>query len=160
MPTVRKTKARRRETDDDLPAASSSLRYIESSALVAALLEQDAEALAALHEIGRRVTSALTFAEATRALLRARVTRRIAPEAERAGLRDLRRLERGCTIISVSDAILVRAGRQFPVEPVRTLDGVHLATIEALGEAPQFVTVVTRDERIARNARALGYAVA
>jgi predicted nucleic acid-binding protein len=160
MPTVRKTRARRRATDDDLPAASSSLRYIESSALVAALLEQDAEALAALHEIGRRVTSALTFAEATRALLRARVTRRITPEAERAGLRDLRRLERGCTIVSVSHAILVRAGRPFPVEPVRTLDGVHLATIEALGEAPQLVTVVTRDARVARNARALGYAVA
>ena len=159
MPTVRKTRARR-ATDDDLPAVSSSLRYIESSALVAALLEQDAEALAELHEIGRRVTSALTFAEATRALLRARVTRRITPEAERAGLRDLRRLERGCTVVSVDHAILVRAGRQFPVEPVRTLDGVHLATLEALGETPQFVTVVTRDERIARNARALGYAVA
>jgi predicted nucleic acid-binding protein len=160
MPTVRKTRARRRATDDDLPAASSSLRYIESSALVAALLEQDAEALAALHEIGRRVTSALTFAEATRALLRASIARRITPEAELAGLGDLRRLERGCTIVSVNDAILVRAGRQFPVEPVRTLDGVHLATIEALGEAPQLVTVVTRDERLARNARALGYAVA
>ena len=127
---------------------------------MAALLEQDAEALAALREIGRRVTSALTFAEATRAVLRARVTRRIAPDEERAALRDLRALERRCIVFAVTEDVLTRAGRPFPVEPVRTLDGIHLATIELLGETPQLVTVVTRDDRIARNARALGYAVA
>jgi len=127
---------------------------------VAALLEWDAEALAALTEMGRRVTSALTFAEATRAVLRARVTHRIASADERAALRALRTLERRCTIIAVTEAVLARAGRPFPVEPVRTLDAIHLATIELLGETPQLVTVVTRDERVARNARALGYAVA
>ena len=127
---------------------------------MAALLEQDAEALAALREIGRRVTSALTFAEATRAVLRARVTRRIAPDEERAALRDLRALERRCTVFAVTEDVLTRAGRPFPVEPVRTLDGIHLATIELMGETPQLVTVVTRDGRVARNARALGYAVA
>ena len=41
-----------------------------------------------------------------------------------------------------------------------TLAAIHLATLESLGETPQLVTVVTRDDRIARNARALGYAVA
>jgi predicted nucleic acid-binding protein len=127
---------------------------------VAALLEWDAEALAALTEMGRRVTSALTFAEATRAVLRARVTHRIASADERAALRALRTLERRCTIIAVTEAVLARAGRPFPVEPVRTLDAIHLATIELLGETPQLVTVVTRDEQVARNARALGYAVA
>ena len=127
---------------------------------MAALLEWDAEALAALTEMGRRVTSALTFAEATRAVLRARVTHRIASADERAALRALRTLERRCTIIAVTEAVLARAGRPFPVEPVRTLDAIHLATIELLGETPQLVTVVTRDERVARNARALGYAVA
>lgn len=58
-----------------------------------------------------------------------------------------------------SEEILSRAGRAFPREPVRTLDAVHLATIEALGEAPPIVTVVTRDDRVAENARALGYMV-
>lgn len=156
-----KTKRRRRTAPvEHVPAAAASLRYIESSALVAALLERDAEALAALRELGRRITSALTFAEAARALLRARVTRRITPAEERAALRALERLERRCTLIAVTEAVLVRAGRPFPIEPVRTLDAVHLATIELLGETPQLMTVVTRDERIARNARALGYAVA
>ena len=60
----------------------------------------------------------------------------------------------------MTEDVLTRAGRPFPVEPVRTLDGIHLATIELMGETPQLVTVVTRDDRVARNARALGYAVA
>ena len=55
---------------------------------------------------------------------------------------------------------MTRAARPFPVEPIRTLDGIHLATLELLGETPQLVTVVTREARVARNARALGYAVA
>jgi predicted nucleic acid-binding protein len=160
MKTVAKTKARRRIPEDPLPAAAASLRYIESSALMAALLERDAEALAELREIGRRITSALTFAEAARALLRARVTRRITLAEERAALRALQTFERRCAVVAVTEAVLTRAGRQFPVEPIRTLDGVHLATIELLGEAPQLVTVVTRDDRVARNARALGYVVA
>jgi predicted nucleic acid-binding protein len=149
----------RRRAVEELPAEAALLRYIESSALVAALLEQDAEALDAVRALGQRVTSALTFTEAARALLRARVTRRITPDEERAALRALRTFERRCAVVSVTEAVLTRAGRQFPVEPIRSLDGIHLATLELLGEAPQLVTVVTRDKRVARNARALGYAV-
>ena len=155
-----KTKRRRPDDDQDVPAAASSPRYIESSALVAALLEQDTEAQAEIREIGRRITSALTAAETARALLRARVTRRISVDEERSALRALRRFERHCVVLDVTEAVLTRAGRPFPVEPVRTLDAIHLATLELLGEAPQLVTVVTRDARLARNARALGYVVA
>jgi hypothetical protein len=49
--------------------------------------------------------------------------------------------------------------RPFPVEPVRTLDAVHLATTELLGEPPALVTIVTRDARVGQNTEALGYAV-
>jgi len=56
--------------------------------------------------------------------------------------------------------VLERAGRPFPIEPIRTLDAIHLATIELMGETPQLVTVVTRDKRVASNARALGHAIA
>jgi predicted nucleic acid-binding protein len=157
---VKKTKAGRAAREEDLPAEASLLRYIESSALVAAILERDAEALAEIREIGQRATSALTLAETIRALIRARVAGRITPREERAALRDFQWFVRACLVISISDQILERAGRPFPGEPVRTLDAIHLATLESLGEAPQLVTVVTRDDRIARNARALGYAVA
>lgn len=127
--------------------------------MLAALLEQDAEALEALRAIGQRVTSALTFAEASRALIRARVAGRITSAEERGALRALQTFERRCAVVALTDAVLTRAGRPFPVEPIRILDGIHLATAELLGEAPPLVTVVTRDERVGRNARALGYAV-
>ena len=51
------------------------------------------------------------------------------------------------------------AARPFPIEPVRTLDAIHLATIEEIGETPPFITIVTRDRRVRENAKALGYAV-
>jgi predicted nucleic acid-binding protein len=140
--------------------AAASFRYIESSALLAALLEHDAAALKALRADGRRVTSALTFAEGSRALIRARIAGRVTPDEERAALRALQTFERRCAVVAVTDAVLTRAGRPFPVEPIRTLDAIHLATAELLGETPQLVTLVTRDDRVRKNARALGYAVA
>lgn len=61
--------------------------------------------------------------------------------------------------MSVTDAILDHAGRPFPVEPVRTLDAIHLATASALGEPPALVIVVSRDRRVCNNAAALGHFV-
>ena len=135
------------------------VRYIESSALVAALLERDAAALKSVRARGRRITSALTIAEAARAILRARVAARLTADQERAALRALRRFEQRCFLVAVTDPILARVRRPFPVEPVRTLDAVHLATAELIGETPALVVVVTRDVRVRDNAEALGYAV-
>ena len=140
-------------------AEATSFRYVETSALLAALLERDTAARDALRGKRRRITSALTFAEASRALVRARVAQRLTPAEERAGLRWLQAFRRRCDVVTVTDAVLARAGRPFPVEPIRTLDAVHLATAELLGEPPQLVSIVTRDSRVIDNARALGYAV-
>jgi predicted nucleic acid-binding protein len=161
MPTARTTSKARRSApqEEDLPSAASALRYIESSALVAAIVERDAEAAAQISEIGPRATSALTLAEAARAVTRARVTGRLTPREERSALRVLRHFAQRSVAIAITGEILERSARPFPIEPVRTLDAIHLATLESLGETPQLVTVVTRDDRIARNARALGYAV-
>ena len=140
-------------------ADTIGIKYIESSALVAALLERDADALKAVRNRGRKVTSALTIAETARAILRARVTARLTIDQERAAVRALRRFERRCFLVAVTDPILARVRRPFPVEPIRTLDAVHLATAELLGEPPPLVVVVTRDVRVRENAQALGYAV-
>jgi predicted nucleic acid-binding protein len=138
---------------------TAGIRYIESSALAAALLERDAEALKSVRGRGRRVTSALTIVETARAILRARAAGRLTADEERAAVRALRRFERRCYLVGVTDAVLTRGRRPFPVEPVRTLDALHLATIELLGEPPPLVTVATRDVRVRDNAQALGYAV-
>ena len=65
-------------------ADTVGVRYIESSALVAALLERDADALKSVRTRGRKVTSALTIAEAARAILRARAAARLTADQERA----------------------------------------------------------------------------
>lgn len=135
-----------------------TIRYVESSALVAALLEHD-EAVLKAPAGTTHVTSALTFAEAGRALIRARAAGRLAAADEQSAIRALRTFERRCYIVDVDRAVLARVRRPFPVEPIRTLDAVHLATAELLGEPPQLVTVVTRDVRVKENAQALGHVV-
>jgi len=139
--------------------ADSGLRYIESSALVAALLEGDDAARRSLRETVHAVTSALTFAEAARAIVRARIAGRLTADAERAAIRALQRFERRCFIMAVTDDVLARVRRPFPVEPVRTLEAVHLATAEALGQPPQLLPIVTRDDCVRANAAVLGYPV-
>jgi hypothetical protein len=62
-------------------------------------------------------------------------------------------------VVAVTDPILSRVRRPFPIEPIRTLDAVHLATAELLGEPPALIVIVTRDVRVRDNAQALGYAV-
>jgi len=158
--------AKRKAVDRRKPRLSSATagdvpvrRYIESSALVAALLESDAAARASIRAEGQRVASALTVAEASRAVLRARTLGRITAQQQRAALLTLQRFARRCHIVSVTDTILARASRPFPVEPIRTLDAIHLATAEALGDAPALLAIVTRDLRVRENATALGYFV-
>jgi predicted nucleic acid-binding protein len=132
---------------------------MESSALVAALLERDTAVMKPLPAGTQHVTSALTLAEAGRAIIRARATGRLTVAEEQAAVRALRTFERRCFILDVDRAVLARVRRPFPIEPIRTLDAVHLATTELFGEAPQVVTIVTRDVRVRDNARALGYIV-
>src|SRR5262245_48950908 len=132
---------------------------MESSALVAALLERDPAIVKKLPRGTQQVTSALTLAEAGRAIIRARATGRLTPEQEQAAMRALRTFERRCFVLDVDRAVLDRVRRRFPVEPIRTLDAVHLATAELLGETPSLLTIVTRDNRVCKNAEALGYTV-
>lgn len=134
-------------------------RYIETSALLAVRLEWDAEARDAIRGEGERFVSALTVAEAARRVVRAGVLGHLTPPQVRASLVWIQRFAVRCQVIGVTHEILARVRRPFPVEPVKTLDAIHLATIESVDEDPSLVTVVTRDRRVADNARAMGYVV-
>src|SRR5262245_4636622 len=98
------------------------------------------------------ITSRLTLAEVARVL--ARLQRQdpirsaaIAPR-EASFLRDVDLW----AVYPVDEAIWTRSGRAFPVEPVRTLDAIHLATIEAIAGPFSPLTVLSTDERIRQNA--------
>jgi predicted nucleic acid-binding protein len=139
---------------------ATAIVYMESSAVVAALLEHDRAAMEPVSGHVRRVTSALTLAETARAIVRARVTGRLTADQERAAVRALKTFSRRCFVLDVDSGVLSRAGRRFPVEPIRTLDALHLATAELLDDSPQLVTIVTRDARVRENALAMGFATA
>lgn len=125
--------------------------------ILAAILDEDAEALARLNVPTRCITSALTVAESSRAIRRARAAARIGARQERTADVALEVFFGTCSVIEINGEILLRAGRRFPVEPIRTLDAIHLATIESVGIPPHLVRVITRDRRVRENARALGY---
>jgi len=133
-------------------------RYVETSALLRALLEGDAALRPALSGEGL-VTSSLTFLEAARAVARARRERRLAPHAAREAERQLAAFERACDLVAVDDEVLRRARAGLPVEPVRSLDAIHLASIRVLDEELGGLTVVSCDDRVRRNAGALGFAL-
>jgi predicted nucleic acid-binding protein len=133
--------------------------YVETSALLRALLEGDARLLERLKKEGARVTSALTFVEAARAVARARRDGRLSAEEARKAARWLAAFERSCEIVALSDRVLQRARDDFPAEPVRTLDALHLASIQVLDEELGDVEVASCDERLRRNLQPLGFRV-
>jgi len=136
--------------------------YLESSAVVAWLFGEDSAAgvIQAMNQAEVRVTSALTAVEAERAIQRA-VAGRLVKESMAHKLRGALERERASWItMSLTTGVLMRAGRAFPVEPVRTLDAIHLATALALSEAFPDLAILALDRRVSANAIALGLAVA
>jgi PIN domain len=61
-------------------------------------------------------------------------------------------------LIDFSPTVLARALRPFPIS-VRTLDGLHLATIEFLRDRSEEIELASYDRRLVAGARALGIAI-
>ena len=59
------------------------------------------------------------------------------------------------TLLDLAPAVLARALDPFPV-PIRTLDALHLATMEFLRSRGQTVELASYDKRLLTGARALG----
>ena len=135
-----------------------SALYLETSAVLNWLLGQARanEVRESVDAAEVVVTSALTFAETERALVRAE-SEELLRAADGQRLRGLlQRASAGWMKMMISDEILARAGRPFPVEPVRTLDAIHLATALAFAKAFADLQLLSMDRRLADNARALG----
>ncbi len=136
--------------------------YAESSAVLAWLLGEPSQSLVrrTMTEAHRVVSSSLTAVECARGLARARSFNRIDGAEELAALRLLDVAADNWDIHDLSDRVLARARSRFPVEPVRTLDALHLATAALFHEALGRVTLLSFDERIRANAPGLGIEVA
>lgn len=132
--------------------------YLESSAVLAWMLGESRapHVKQALDAAATVVTSELTLLECHRALVRAERRWNLA-EGDAQRLRGLlRRVGDSWIRMELFDEVLARAGRPFPVEPVRTLDAVHLATALLFTRAFPDLRILSFDDRIVANARALG----
>ncbi|HEX2711028.1 MAG TPA: PIN domain-containing protein, partial [Candidatus Acidoferrales bacterium] len=101
--------------------------------------------------------SDLVLIECDRVLIRA-VTLGEIDEATAAGRRA--RLNAAAAhwhIYRVSLDIVERARRAFPVEPVRTLDAIHLASALAVRSIIPGVELLSLDDRIRRTGEQLGF---
>jgi uncharacterized protein len=124
------------------------LTYLDSSGIVK-LVDREPESAALRRYLQRRtvVSSALARTE----VLRAAATR--GDDVVARGRQVLARLH----LLRINDRVLEAAAKVLPVE-LRTLDAIHLATAQQLGD--ELGGIVTYDARMADAAGLLGFRVA
>lgn len=132
--------------------------YAETSAVLRWLLnDQDADVVRKLLDAGEAVvTSVLTDTEVQRAMIRARRERLITEAEARRLVGDYRSASRSWSFLEITATIRERAAAEFPVEPVRTLDAIHLASALELLAAYPDLRVLSFDRRIVENLEPLG----
>lgn len=134
--------------------------YFETSAMLAWLFGEphSVEVKSCIDSAETVVTSVLTIVEAERALIRAEAMKQLIP-ADGEKLRGLlARSKAEWILMEISEDVRARASRFFPVEPVRTLDAIHLATAMLFMQTSPSLELLSYDQRILRNAAILGIA--
>ena len=135
--------------------------YAETSAVVAWLLEERrgmkaAQAIAAADAV---VASDLTLIEADRALRRVARLDAAGDAAVGAGQRRLVDATATWAIERISPPVVERARLPFLDDAIRSLDAIHLATAVVLRAAGVELDILSLDERVRSNGRALGFRV-
>jgi hypothetical protein len=136
--------------------------YAESSAVLSWVLgEATGEAVAAaLASADEVVASDLTLVECDRVLIRAVAAGALTEAAAAERRHVLARAARAWHVLNLVGEAVERARRPFPIEPIRTLDALHLSlALAARGVLPD-LSVLSLDDRVRSNALALGLPVA
>jgi predicted nucleic acid-binding protein len=116
-----------------------------------------AEVRGALASAALVVSASLTSIECERVLIRA-VTLGLLPEAAAAERRAvLTRAMDHWVVFELDAAIVDRARRPFPAEPIRTLDAIHLATATLARSLVPELALLSLDRRVRSSARQMGY---
>lgn len=135
-----------------------SIVYAESSAVLRWLLghADSPRVEQALSDARDVVSSSLTALEVARTLRRLLVTNQITVRDESAVWASFTRAAAHWKTRPCGDAVLVRAAAAFPIEPVRSLDAIHLATAAIHQQDFGVLTMLSCDDRVRDNALALG----
>jgi predicted nucleic acid-binding protein len=136
--------------------------YVETSAILRYLFGEDGADTVknAIDSSVQVFSSRLTVLEIHRAVIRAVEQANVSgADAERVrGV--FSRMVRTWTIFELSADILDRAAKEFPIEPVRSLDAIHLATSLRFIRIFPNMRILSFDNRVLSNAKALGIPVA
>lgn len=135
--------------------------YAESSAVLAWLLGEPSGVIirAALEQTDLVMASDLTLVECERVLIRATALGELSESVAAARRSALNAATSRWHIAHLGQDVVERARRTFPIEPVRTLDALHLATALVMRAAVADLEMLTLDARIRNVASALGLPV-
>jgi len=133
--------------------------YAESSAVLAWLLGEQAappvrEILAKAELV---IASDLTLLECDRVLIRAVALGEIDEAAAADRRAHLNAAATHWHVLRLSTEIMERARRPFPVEPMRTLDAIHLASALTARSGVAGVELLSLDDRVRRAGAQLGF---
>ena len=62
-------------------------------------------------------------------------------------------------VLRIAGEIVERARQPFPEEPIRTVEAIHLASATLARSAVAGLELLSLDERVCRNGRALGFGI-
>jgi predicted nucleic acid-binding protein len=135
--------------------------YADRSAVLRWLFEEAGgdEVHRLLRDATKVVCSRLTLVE-TRRVIRRAVAQKVLDEVSSAAVLEVfAQAGAGWAILELLREVAERAEGSFPVEPVRTLDALHLASTLLLRQTLPDLRIVSTDDRVRSNGRGLGFEV-
>jgi predicted nucleic acid-binding protein len=136
--------------------------YLETSALLSWLLGEPShnKVLRSINEAESILTSALSAIETKRALIRLEHAGQITASQHQRLLGLLLKYIGSWNLMEITEEVQTRASQRFPIEPIRSLDAIHLASaLEFLKIFPE-LRLLSFDQRVLHNAAALGMDIA
>ena len=127
--------------------------YLETSALLTWLFgEPDAsQIINTINGADLIVTSELLRIETMRALKRALHEKLISPEQLETLIQTFRDYIKTCFRMSIDESVVAGATVDFPAEPVRSLDAIHLSTALEYKKLYPELKLLTTDARLKQN---------
>jgi predicted nucleic acid-binding protein len=131
--------------------------YLETSALLTWLFDEpDAfQIIDAINDADLLVTSDLLRIETLRAVKRALHEKLITSEQLETLMLTFRDFIQSCFRMSMDESVVAGATMDFPVEPVRTLDAMHLSTALEYKKLYPELKMLTTDARLKQNTKLL-----
>lgn len=132
--------------------------YVETSSLLSYLHDEprSEEVIQKIESHDVIVTSRLTLIESGRSLARDFALGRVTEFRNRRQCSELTSITASWKIFELTPSVCKRAGEKFPIEPVRSLDAIHLSSMLEAVELYPDLKILSFDDRILENLKMLG----